>query len=424
MSLLLSDAKAHTDFAMALDDLLSMIRQAYYNKYGYEGTWVEKTYEDYIVVNKDSMLYGIPWKFEENAIVIGDTMTEMEQVYLPKATTFSEDEVIEREAQLFEAGEFKDKNVTITEQDLDTWINNFSEAKVPVEIEHIKTPFDGFLGSVKKLWRQGKILFGTVSFPKAVWTLAEAAGAKKLSVTVAPDLSCLTGVSFVTKPRIKSAQVFSGADLCFSEDAEAVITPFEYIPEDLEKAVGILTRSLMFSLPTKSKEEVNPLAGPVNPNPVVPPTVPTPAPVTPPVETPAAPQFSGPTPDQQRIAALEFALRMRDVNDQVRDLKAAGKIVPASEDAAKQCLLCQGSITFSENGQQVQMSASEAFMKFMSAQPQVVVMKELGGSPSNPVPSVTFSEDQTEFLAEFGVTSEDVAKYGMNPIYTPLPEVK
>ena len=50
-------------------------------------------------------------------------------------------QTIEKEAKLFEAGDYPDRSVTITEADLDNIISKSNE--IPVKIEHTDTALDG-----------------------------------------------------------------------------------------------------------------------------------------------------------------------------------------------------------------------------------------------------------------------------------------
>lgn len=114
--------------------------------------------------------------------------------------------MIEREAKLFEAGEYADKNMTVTEANLDTVVSNFQEA--PVKIEHRDSPLDGALGSLKSVSRKGKELFGKIAFTREAWTLIDKAGARKLSVSLKRDFSGIPEVSLVKNPRVSGAAVF------------------------------------------------------------------------------------------------------------------------------------------------------------------------------------------------------------------------
>jgi len=117
-------------------------------------------------------------------------------------------ELVERDALLFEAGEYPDKGITVTEEDLDQVIAN-TTAAVPIKIEHSDTPFDGALGTVGKLYRKGRQLWGRVAMAAEAWVLAEKANAKRLSVGLSLNPHALVEVSLVRFPRVEAARVFS-----------------------------------------------------------------------------------------------------------------------------------------------------------------------------------------------------------------------
>lgn len=117
-----------------------------------------------------------------------------------------------REAKLFEAGNYPDKKINITEEDLSLFEENF--VPCPVKIEHTDTPFDGIIGTVSSLFRKGKELFGRIDFSKEAWDLIEKAGAKYLSVSINPEEKFISEVSIVQHPRVADARIFS-SDLPF-----------------------------------------------------------------------------------------------------------------------------------------------------------------------------------------------------------------
>ena len=115
-------------------------------------------------------------------------------------------EVIERTAKLFEAGDYPDKELSISTDNLDAIAQSFTA--IPVKIEHTDTPLDGAIGNCTKVWREGKDLKGTIGFSPEAWQLIDKAGAKKLSIGIKRDLSALTEVSLVKNPRVQGAAVF------------------------------------------------------------------------------------------------------------------------------------------------------------------------------------------------------------------------
>jgi hypothetical protein len=67
-----------------------------------------------------------------------------------------------REAKLFEAGKYPDRNIEFTEADLDALIAGF-KAPVPVRVQHGESPWDGKMGKVISVWRAGKDLMAKIS---------------------------------------------------------------------------------------------------------------------------------------------------------------------------------------------------------------------------------------------------------------------
>ncbi len=118
--------------------------------------------------------------------------------------TFSEDEMgSERPARLLEAGEYPDKGLTVTEEDLDGLVERFS-AGLPVKVEHTDSPLDP-LGCVRRVWREGGALFGMLAFPDDLAGFLRRRGAAKLSVGLHRDPLRLVEVSLVLKPRVAAA---------------------------------------------------------------------------------------------------------------------------------------------------------------------------------------------------------------------------
>ncbi|MCE5314501.1 MAG: hypothetical protein ABFD49_08700 [Armatimonadota bacterium] len=140
---------------------------------------------------------------------------------------------IERDAKLFEAGDYPDRGIDITEADLDLLIEGTHDA--PVRIEHCATPFDGALGVLKSVYRRGKELFGRLCFTRAAWDLIMEANAKRLSVAIKKDKSGIAEVSLVREPRIADAAVFSADEVIRLEQSEiALDMEFSASPGDPE----------------------------------------------------------------------------------------------------------------------------------------------------------------------------------------------
>ncbi len=113
----------------------------------------------------------------------------------------------ERPARLLEAGDYSDKSLHLTVDDLDQIVSRFT-GSVPVKVEHVDSPLDP-LGEVKRLWREGTSLFGTLAFPTDLAAFLKRRGAAKLSVGLTRTPLALLEVSLVLKPRVSSAVLMS-----------------------------------------------------------------------------------------------------------------------------------------------------------------------------------------------------------------------
>ena len=227
------------------------------------------------------------------------------------------EEVVERDARLFTAGSYPDVGIEITEADLDRMAEE--HRPVPIKIEHTDSPLE--LGTVTKLWRVGKDLFGRLAFTAPAWSLVQACGAKKLSAAVRRDKAGLVEVSLVRSPRVAGAAIFG---------AEPVEFQFE-----IEEGGDDMTEA-------------------------------------------RAAEFS------KRIAELERELGRRDVDLRIESLKRAGKLAPAAEEMAR-ALLSAGSgqvVTFSDGESK---SVAETFLAFLETQPKVIEFSELAEGAEEPV---------------------------------------
>jgi len=135
----------------------------------------------------------------------------------PPSYLFVETGWIDRPAKLFEAGDYPDKGVTVSGDDLKAIAESF-DLPVPVWIEHAETPLDlGYLTAVEA--RDGE-LFGTVTLTQEADALIERSGARSLSIGLSADLRQIREVSLVRHPRVATARLFA-ASLTF----EGVIQP-------------------------------------------------------------------------------------------------------------------------------------------------------------------------------------------------------
>lgn len=115
---------------------------------------------------------------------------------------------VDRKAKLFEAGEYADKGVSITESDLDAIVARFN-LPVTVLIEHAENPLE--IGYVTMIWREGNSLMGKVALTFEADALIRRSKATSLSVGLSEDLNELQEVSLVRSPRVVDARLFRAA---------------------------------------------------------------------------------------------------------------------------------------------------------------------------------------------------------------------
>jgi hypothetical protein len=292
------------------------------------------------------------------------------------------EEVVEREARLFTAGDYPDRGVEVTEEDLDRIIER--QQPVPIKIEHTDTPLD--LGVVTRIWRKGRDLFGRLAFTAPAWALVDACGAKKLSAAIKRDKSELTEVSLVRTPRVAGAVVFGegihppqsplaeGGGLVVPRSGHAA-GEAELGSPPCEGGVRGGDSSLVqfeFSIDEGGED----------------------------MSEAKAVEFS------RRIEELERQLKSREVDGQIDALKRAGKLVPAAEEAAR-VLLSAGEgqvVTFSDGREK---PVARVFAEFLESQPKVVEFSELAGGASE---ELDMTEEEREFYAKLGVSPEAVVK--------------
>lgn len=114
---------------------------------------------------------------------------------------------IEREAKLFETGEYPEKGVIVRDEDLAALALAFN-SPVPLLIEHVESPLA--LGFLTKVRAEGNELFGTFAISAEANRLIESNGADSLSIGLSPDLQRIEEVSLVRFPRVPSARLFYG----------------------------------------------------------------------------------------------------------------------------------------------------------------------------------------------------------------------
>ncbi|MEI7577305.1 MAG: hypothetical protein WCK51_10455 [Armatimonadota bacterium] len=124
---------------------------------------------------------------------------------------------VERRAKLFEAGDYPDKGVSVSTENLQAIATNF-DLPVPVLIEHGDSPLHlGFLIAVDA---DGANLTGLIALTSEADQLLIQSGAQSLSVGLERDLEHIREVSVVRNPRIESARLFDTRPLFSSGFAD------------------------------------------------------------------------------------------------------------------------------------------------------------------------------------------------------------
>lgn len=306
-----------------------------------------------------------------------------------------------RDAKLFEAGNYPDRKLNVSESDLDKIIAG--TVSCPIKIEHMQTPFDGALGVVRCLYRKGKELYGKMHFSPAAWELVKSANAKRLSVHIAGTLDRLLEVSLVVNPRVADAAVFGdltpslssdsmlASELLFSFDLsinEGVIVPFKspvcYDTNDQNEGGGAKPMGEQdLNAVIAAAEERGKAAG----------------------RAEAETQFSEREKGYTRtIADLKRDDAKSAASVKLAAWKSEGKLPPACEKYAEAILIDGAAeVTFADGGH---MSAAEALVQFMTHLPKCVEIP--GTKAENDENKPEYSDDEKAMFAELGVSVEEV----------------
>lgn len=139
-----------------------------------------------------------------------DTPLTFDQIdFAASEPLFSDDdgEFVLRSGLLFRAGDYPDKDYSMTADELAAAAETFSEP-VPLDLEHMPTILDGKLGEVISISAFSDELHGVVKLPK--W-LDDAIGdtPRKVSATWLRDTKTLVGLALCVYPRIEDAALMT-----------------------------------------------------------------------------------------------------------------------------------------------------------------------------------------------------------------------
>lgn len=121
----------------------------------------------------------------------------------------TDNEYVVRTGKIFEAGEYPDKELTVTEEELAQLAEDF-RGMVPQNIEHEESVFDGKLGWLVSVYAKGKELFGSSLIPRWLDTvLGEDDMPVSVELKTVNDRLSLEGLALTVSPRVSDAQLLA-----------------------------------------------------------------------------------------------------------------------------------------------------------------------------------------------------------------------
>ncbi len=250
----------------------------------------------------------------------------------------AEGDFVLRRGKYFELGDYPDKEFSLNETEADLALESFS--RMPINLEHTPTLFDGKLGWVRRLWREGRDLLAEYAIP--AW-LHRVTGGEPIKISSEWDRSTKRpiGAALVLSPRIEDAVMMAAADK--SGEARVGFEQGDALKKEDAK-LGLLRRFTAFLrgeglLEEEERQETHPEievdGGPE-------------------VKVPAAPhsslQFNS-TPEFRQMSALlkEQAAVITDLKTQFANEQ--DKATTVSHSSAINDLVRQGKITAGEGEQ-------------------------------------------------------------------------
>lgn len=216
---------------LSFDQTRSLVSAAIREAYGKQ-TWVVDIYPGSVIFESEAgepmshrqKMFMVSYVVGANSVItLADDKTEVQERrdWQPVApVTFSLDSgVVDgswviRSGKLFEAGDYPDKNFSVSEAELDDIAASFTPA--PNDLEHIKTVIthdrrgnprkDNPIGETLNIRKEGTALFGDVKIPK--W-LDDTVGKDPLGVSLTFDKQTKRIIrnALTLTPRITDAQV-------------------------------------------------------------------------------------------------------------------------------------------------------------------------------------------------------------------------
>lgn len=233
---------------------------------------------------------------------------------------FSGQYVVERVTDMFEAGDYPDRGMNVTEADIARLATQTDP--IPIHMEHTGAAWT--IGEVTGLNAAGRWLRGKMNLLPEAAALIDKLGIKGVSVQVSRNCDRIHELSVTATPRVAAAQMYSQpgcAAFALGESPTGGFTMPEAVTQEqfstLQAQFATIQEALEAEKAARATAEASLQA----------------------------------TTD--RANHIEFALRVKDATAKVDALQRAGKLPPAAREEAISLLLSGGMAKFSDGDKPV-----------------------------------------------------------------------
>lgn len=368
------------------------------------------TYQRSYSITDGKVTLGEPVQVVKRTVY--DPVIVVSQFDLDSAAEFSDTGEVLLTGKIFEAGDYPDKDFSISEDELAQAAAEFSP--VANDLEHKSTILSGKIGQLRSVTVKGKELFGTVAVPK--W-LKDAVGNEPIKTSLAWNKANkrIVGNALVLNPRVPDAQLVAAFNAATNnpDKGDSVMKDKKSFLDRLKALFGVQ------SLPDGTEDLINEVATFDDAPPANPPK----PDATPPAPAQPDAQFS------ERLTAAESANAVLQgklveaeavafVDGAIKD----GRAFPAERNSLiamfKQAALddSAGQVCFSDAGDLVEGDRLKLFKQSISARPAVKLTteqigdaKELVVLSADTTPPAGMSQERRQQLlaaGEIKVTKE------------------
>lgn len=171
--------------------------------------WIRDLFDDEVVYSDDgeagSPMYRRSYSIDEAmAVTLGTAEKVVEnRTYVTVSFSSDEGEMTVYTGKIFEAGVYKDKGVSYSEEDIVAMAEAFQPVKL--NLQHVKTVLGDKVGRLRKVVAKGRELFGEIEVPKALGDLI--GKAIPVSVEIDKVTNRLIAMALAVNPRVEDALV-------------------------------------------------------------------------------------------------------------------------------------------------------------------------------------------------------------------------